>query len=746
MRHATIAFFLVSLAALPLTAQPTLLAAPSIGATYGDVTGAAAASNGSLYLVAWTESRQGLAQVRGIHIHVDGSAVEASSFPISAASDVNAAGLLSAPAVASDGTNFVVVWSANSRLRTALIPASGPIRTTTTNTDAGPVAAVWSGNAYVVLHLASTGVLAATLLDVNGQPFRSAIAIATSAHGIHSLTLAANRSGRVLGFWLADGFAHIVDLSGDPTSTGRVLSTTLDSSRPATDEGTLASDGKEFLAVWNAVSPIPPPPNDDSRSIVARRIDEFGTAAETLQEVSAASPPLSRPLLIWNGANWILITSGKNDAEALEIDTDGTALTDFYTVTSSSSHKDAVALLGGVSGTSEAETKLFFVWRDFRLEHAQLFGQPTDLDAVRSDPEVLVSRASANQNGQSSAWTGSDYVGVWMESGALTSVMAARAREHTPIHIADARTPGGTVKFASVAAAGGKSVIIWLDLSPTTAVKTTIYRSTLLDGSVLPSPPQAITTDITEDRPSIATDGQTFAIAWTTATGEIAITTVDATGFGSATPITVTVKPADTLAYSSPRLAWIGNGYGYVLARLRAINRGPVVVEAQRLSPSLTPIGSPVTLSDADRADFLAIAGRTGEALITWIQGTPASSSARAYRLSFPSLSGSPPPPPPPPLPDPINGIALVTNPAHPPSAAWDGTSWWIGIEDRVFILAPTAASAGLVQTIPSAAIVSIASGGPRPFVLFDVYDPAEIASTVHGNLLDEGRRRSVRH
>ncbi|HEV7429168.1 MAG TPA: hypothetical protein VGQ46_22670 [Thermoanaerobaculia bacterium] len=745
MRQAIVVCILVTLAALPIAAQTPPLAAPSIGATYGNITAAAAAASGTVYLVAWTESRQGLAQVRGIHVNVDGSPIEASSFPISAASDANTAGTLSAPVVASDGTNFLVVWGANSRLRTALVPPSGPIRRTTTNIDALSIAVVWSGSGYVVLHLASTGTIAFTLLDANGQPFRSAVPIAASATGINSVTLAANRSGRILGFWIADGNAHLADLSGDPTATGRIIATTLDSPRTVRGPGTLASDGKEFLAVW---STDPATPQGDNLSIFARGLDETGNVKGPIpvpvQEISAAAPPLVRPMLTWNGANWILITSGANDIEAIELDIDGAPLTPFYTVTSFSSHKDAVALLGGTSLFSGPKSNLFLVWRDFRLDHAQLFGQPTDIDAAANAGEILVSRAIANQNGQASVWTGSDYLGVWLESGAVTSVIAARAREHTPIHIADARGAGGNLKYATVAAAGGKSVIIWLDLSPQTAIKTTIFRSTLLDGSNLASPPQAITTDITEDQPSIATDGQTFAIAWTTATGEIAITTIDATGFGSAVPITVTVKPANTLYYSSPRLAWIGNGYA--LARLRTINVGPTIVEVQRLSPALTPIGSPVALSDTDRSDFLAIAGRSGEALVTWIQGTPASSTARAYRMLFPVLDGLPPPPQPPPLQDPFNGIALATNPSHAPTAAWDGTSWWVGVDNRFFVLPPTSGAPRPVQTLTAGSIVSIATGGPRPFVLFDVYDPAEIASTVHGNLLDEARRRSVRH
>ena len=154
-------FVMMTLLTLPLAAQPFPLATPPVGPTPGDVLGGGAASNGDLYLAAWSELRSGLVQIRGIHVTPAGVPVEASSFRISAPADVAGEGLVSPPAVGSDGKNFVVVWTSKSHLYAAFVPAEGDVRVLATNIDARSVRIVWGGTAYVVLRVTSAGTLAA---------------------------------------------------------------------------------------------------------------------------------------------------------------------------------------------------------------------------------------------------------------------------------------------------------------------------------------------------------------------------------------------------------------------------------------------------------------------------------------------------------------------------------------------------------------------------------------------------------
>src|SRR3954447_14249365 len=191
-------FIVMTLLTLPLAAQPFPLATPPIGPTSGDVLGGGAASNGDLYLAAWSELRAGLVQIRGIHITPAGVPVEASSFRISTPIDVAGEGLVSPPAVASDGKNFVAVWTSRSHLYTAFVPSEGVVRVLATTIDARSVRIVWGGTAYVVLRVTGVGTLAATLIDFDGTLLRDGVTVAAPSGGVATPSLAANDDGRAM--------------------------------------------------------------------------------------------------------------------------------------------------------------------------------------------------------------------------------------------------------------------------------------------------------------------------------------------------------------------------------------------------------------------------------------------------------------------------------------------------------------------------------------------------------------------
>jgi len=730
----TIARYFVTavLLCLPLAAQPFPLATPPIGPTPGDVLGGGAASNGEQYLIAWSELRAGLVQIRGIHFTPAGPA-EPASFLISLPLDAAGEGLVSPPAVGSNGSSFVVAWASRSHLFTAFVPSSGAIRVLATNIDARDVHIVWAGTAYVVLRQTTAGALAATLVDFDGTILRDGVTVAAPAGGISAPSLAANKDGRAMAMWLdgADADAHVADVSPDRILLGGISANALQSPRPVYGQAAaIGSDTSGFLAVWTT---YPASQSATDFTIVSRTLDSSGATSGPVQTVDVSAPPLNDPLLFWNGQRYLLIDS-EGAVTAQELNSDGTPRPEgpYVITTHSGSLKLAEALVAGVI---EGSTKTFLVWRDFRFGHGEFFGQVGDLDALPISDEIVVSRSQADQLVGGAAWTGTDYLTVWTEKDGVSRIVAARANDRTPIVIAAPQLTGSTPGNPAVAAAGGKAVIVWVDEAIRGVQQTTMYRATLANGAQTASLPALITTDIrNDDAPTIATNGQTFAVAWTTLAGEIAGMTIDASGNAS-TPVTLTVKPSDTFAYGSPRLAWTGNGY--VLARQRTLSDGRVIIELQRLSSDLTLIGAPVSLTDVPIATSVAVAGSPSGALITWVQHTSAGTSVRAARFVSP---GS--------LIDPINGIVVTAGaPDHAPTAAWDGRNWRIGV-DSTLVTLPPSGSVQQVQSIPLAEIAAIASGGPRTFVAFEVDDHVELTVRAYGQFLSDVplRHRAVGH
>ncbi|MEA2337789.1 MAG: hypothetical protein QOE82_1796 [Thermoanaerobaculia bacterium] len=726
-------FALTILLTLPLAAQPFQLAPSPIGPTPGDVLGGSAASNGKLYLAAWSEVREGLVQIRGTRIATNGAPVEAESFRISPASDTAGEGLVSPPAVASDGKNFVVVWASRSHLFTAFVPAIGDPRVLATTIDARNVHIVWSSTAYVVLRETSVSGLAATLVDFDGTLLFDGVAVATSPRGITTPSLAVNKDGKAMALWLdsTDGDAHVADVTVDRVLSGGVSSNILQSPRPVYGSaGAIGSDGTDFLAVWTAY-----PASGNNFSILARPLDANGAPSGPVQTVNPSANPLTDPFLFWNGQKYLLIDStGPVMAQALNANGTPTPDGPYVITTHSGSVKDAEAL---VAGDLDGTTKTFLVWRDFRFGHGEFFGQAGDLNALPTTDEIVVSRSQADQVIGGSAWTGSDYLTVWTESAGVARIVAARANDRVPIVIANPQLTGSTPGGASVAAAGGKALIAWVDVAIRGIQQTTLYRSILANGAQTASQPSLVTTDVrNNETPSVATNGQTFAIAWTTLAGEIAATTVDSSGNTVTQPITLTVKPSDTFTYSAPKLAWIGSSY--VLVRTRTFNDGRNILELQRLSADLTLLGGTLALTDNGTSTGVSVAGSSAGAVIAWVQHTIVGSSTRAARFSAANT-----------LLDPINGISIASGePEHGPAAGWDGKSWRIGVDSLIFTL-PTIGGVQQVQSIPLASrIAAITSGGPRTFIAFDVEDHVDLTVRAFGQFVNEVpvRHRAVGH
>jgi hypothetical protein len=233
----------------------------------------ATASNGTNYLVVWQDYRNGAttgADLYGVRVSSAGAVLDLSAIPISTAASDQIS-----PAVATDGTNYLVVWEDYRNAATtgadiygARITADGTVQDangipiTTASSDQLAPAVAGSGGAYLVVwqdgrNLANSGTdiygsrvsRAGAVLDAGGIPLCTANAAQYSAavafNGTHFLVVWSDE--RNLGVTGVDIYGTRVGTAGAVLDSPNlaISQSPGDAVFPA-----VASAGSDFLVVW----------------------------------------------------------------------------------------------------------------------------------------------------------------------------------------------------------------------------------------------------------------------------------------------------------------------------------------------------------------------------------------------------------------------------------------------------------------------------------------------------------------
>lgn len=246
----------------------------------------------SSYLVVWTVSSGANATIEAKRVAFDGTPIDSAPIVIGAG-QVNSP-IVPAPAVAFDGTNFLVVWADLTSVIGARLSQSGvllestpiPIIAGYAPDDSVVLSVVWTGSEYVVGSLeqfiygtekpfpqpALLRVARVTALGSVLDPKPVFLWQNGSAPTGESLSLAA-ADGAVTVLWTggADSLFHdrcvyAMQLRNDatPAADARPLQcTSLGSSMIVLTDAGLAWNGSEFVAVWT----------DVQRTVVAQRFD-----------------------------------------------------------------------------------------------------------------------------------------------------------------------------------------------------------------------------------------------------------------------------------------------------------------------------------------------------------------------------------------------------------------------------------------------------------------------------------------
>ncbi len=494
----------------------------------------AVAWNGTNYLVAWADDRAGTGyyDIYGTQVSSTGTVSSVSGTAISTASREQYA-----PAITSNGSDFYVAWhdhrsNVTYDLYGTRVSSAGSVLTptgtaiSTAALDQWNPAVAWNGTNYVVLwqvvdlsqQLSLQGdVYTARVSDLGVVLDAGGVVVSNAEYGQTVPAVASNGTDS-FATWMDFRNLHFDIVGSRITNTGSaqdplgILVTTGLAPQVAP---AVASNGTDSLVAWQDYRSGQP-----TADIYAARIAADGTILdpEGIAISTVAGSDETSPAVAWDGTNYLVVWDDKRDADpymkdiyGARVGTDGAVLdpggflisgalrnqespsvawngqsylvtfTDDRNVTR---HQVTGALLdstgqqtlidigiGSTAGDQIAST-VASNGTDFLVawsENGDILGsQVTGAGSVSS--AMSISTAAGNQQSPSAAWNGSDYLVAWSDgrAGSATDIYAGMV-DGTGVLVGDASTgiPISTAvnnqSAPATAADGSGFVVVWAD-------------------------------------------------------------------------------------------------------------------------------------------------------------------------------------------------------------------------------------------------------------------------------------------
>ncbi len=298
-----------------------------VSAAAGSQAGASVASNGTDYLVTWSDGRAGGTDIYAARVTGGGVVLDPMGLPVTTGKVQ-----LSPSSVASDGANYLVVWSQGA----------------------------WGASDIYASRVSASGVIE----DVDG------IAVSTASDDQYSPSVASNGSGYLVAWQDSRGglsgiYAARVSLQGVVADASGVLVAQDNGPR---EDPSVASNGESYLVAWEDR-------RNNNWDVFASRVsalgiveDPEGLAVAALEEVAernvAASSNGSSYLLTWYNGAW-----DESSLRAASLVFDPELELSEFTIDGSSDlpRNSRIAVLGGRYLVSYAERESFIPRLHLRL-------------------------------------------------------------------------------------------------------------------------------------------------------------------------------------------------------------------------------------------------------------------------------------------------------------------------------------------------------------------------------------------
>jgi hypothetical protein len=613
-------------AAIPFERAITL---PVYGPAPGGRTVAAAANDGNQSLLVWNDSGRGA--IYAARVDAAGHLLDDTGIRIYDSGPAYGLG----PWVFRGGSAYVVFWAKAEGLQSAQIDSAGKVVAEAHTAFVTNIAvSAMAGSGARIVGVYNGDRLA--VFDRDGNLLEKDVALPSPPGS--TVTLTSNGNGFLATFLTNAGalYAMPLDAFGHPAGAVHLIAQNITFLTPAR-----ASNGNEYLVVVRTIT--------GSSSL---RIASSGAFVDRHDLPGAAA---AQHALAWTGSEYVYTWS--DDAggtiSALRLDPSGAA-----------SYGGPVLLANSAGGQTiiAAGSRLLLAWMVWTSPLFTIRAETVTPVTLAHAAPAIVSISAAEQREPRIAWSGSDYLMIWLEG---TTLYAARLD-------ADGRSrdPHGIVvanfaRNANVVFDGENFVVAWQQTTNNNLWLNRIgANGALLDGDGVPAVNFACTYDVAPGR---------FAtmIAFGDCGGHLQAMRFNRALQPLDVPLTITPQG---MTATNPSVAWSGTQWLVAFEEVIALpvffevppdlaSRGNV--RAARISPSMTLLDTEplvIATSDADlvshRAPHAASAGGD-DFLITWTRGFfagPREVHARKLGASSPTYVAA--------------GVAA--------SAVWTGTSYAI--------------------------------------------------------------------
>lgn len=524
----------------------------------------AAVSNGTNTLVTWSQVQAGTCEVRGARISQGGVVLD----PLSNLIATCGANIAVTPAMATDGTDFMIVWLQSGNLYTRKVAASGNPVGVTTMIQTGlssPATIAFDGANYMVTFVKVNQVYCARVsaggLAIDVVP----IAVSNGSAFKFEPKIAYGGSGSYLIAW-SDFQLGTYDVIGSRVSTSAVV---LDPSGLAIHVGAnsqyiegVAFDGTNYAVIWYETS---------GGDVYAGRVTTNGALLDSGGFVIGGGPAKFSQrgglacysgscLAAWDDQRNLTVNWTSQDVYGARFSgsTPLDALDGFnVSAKANAQYQSDVAWSG---------SNYLVVWHDFRNGAYDIYGARVDAQGAVLDPTgIPLSTATADQTNPSVAYAAPNYLVVWQDKRASTSDDVYGTRVGTDGSVLD---PGGLLVSAttyaqrnvSVGSSGSAFLVIWPELHGSNYTLYGVRVSAA--GAVLDPSPVSIATSTATSQPetAIAYDGTNYLAVMSGGS------TIKPIVGALVTPAGVSLNPSGLAIASNARSPSVGfDGTNYLL-------------------------------------------------------------------------------------------------------------------------------------------------------------------------------------
>ncbi len=511
----------------PLVTPESDVGQPVLGSAGSAQTAPQLAFDGTNYLAVWQDRRQGAWRIYGARISPTGELLDAGGISLATSSGNEQ----QQPAIAFNGTDYLVVWSEGSLISATRVSKAGVVLdpsgiTVRTGSYARGAPAVASdGKDFLVVwrdyyvNSSITDILLARVSGAGKLIDTNPTSIASFAY-TEAQPAVAYVNGYYLILWEQGASPTTLwGLSVTPTldaTQGTRFQVTTEASARSKFRPALASYGTGALATWADG-------RGTSQQVYGVRLSPRGTRLDAADLLLSGTTVASEVLDIsaaFDGANvhvaWTdtsLYESGKLRVRGTRVSLDGKVL-------------DAGKLLGntalytGLLAAASDGARVLVVWASGLSETSDISGTLVDRDGVALDsPPRLISQAANRESDADVAFDGSNYFIVWAdarngESDIYGAWVDRSGNVLNPEGLRITRTGGQNAP--RVAASGTDLLVVWIDYRTSSGNGDVYAARVLRNGTVLePDGIPVATGTSTQLNARVASDGTDYLIVWT---------------------------------------------------------------------------------------------------------------------------------------------------------------------------------------------------------------------------------------